>query len=820
MRGASPPRYQPLVPVVVAVALGIGGDLAWPLAIGAWLAVALAGWLAWLALWRRGHERWANAALLVTVAAIGGGWHHARWRLFHADDLGLAAALEPVPACVEGRVADVPRFAPPRRNEHDATATGERTEILLSILQLRESGTWRPASGRCRLVVNGRCPAGPGDRVRVFGQLAAPLPPMNPGEFDFAAHQRADRVLCRLWAADARCVSIVEPARGWSLARVTAAARDRAHAWLARYVEGPSSHLAAALLLGSRELLDDDDQQAYFLTGMIHVLSISGLHVGILAGGLLLVARWGLLGRRGALAAVALVTLAYAVLIQAEPPAVRATIIVLAACLAMASGRPALAANTLAAAALVVLALNPCDLFRTGPQLSFLCAAVLSWCAARGRERPAEDPLDRLIATTRPWPERLAQRFGSAMWQATIVSGCIWLVSLPLVMRQFHLASPVAIVLTPVLAVPIAISLLSGFGVLVFGGWLPGVAALFGWLCRSALGLTDGCVRGASQVAWGHYWVLAPPLWWAASCYLLLAWLAARPVGWPRPRWGATMLACWSGLGLVLPLLETSGPPRLQCTFISVGHGCAVLVQTPGGQNLLYDAGRMGSPTYGARSIAGVLWSRGVRRLDAVVVSHADADHYNALPELLERFRIRQVYFSEPMARSESATIVRLRQTIAAAGVSLSTLRAGTSLPLDPACTVDVLHPPAAGMQARDNADSLVLTIGFAGQRVLLAGDLESPGLERLLGEPPLDCAVALAPHHGSARSDPPGFCAWSTPEWVVISGDRHDRRPGVEQTYRQRGAEVLNTATHGAITATLATDGRVSVEWFCNDAR
>ena len=78
-------------------------------------------------------------------------------------------------------------------------------------------------------------------------------------------------------------------------------------------------------------------------------------------------------------------------------------------------------------------------------------------------------------------------------------------------------------------------------------------------------------------------------------------------------------------------------------------------------------------------------------------------------------------------------------------------------------------------MLGRDNANSILLAVEFAGRRILLPGDLESPGIERVMADPPLDCDVLLAPHHGSEQSDPPGFAAWCTPEWVVMSGRRPD---------------------------------------------
>src|SRR5207244_10689404 len=105
--------------------------------------------------------------------------------------------------------------------------------------------------------------------------------------------------------------------------------------------------------------------------------------------------------------------------------------------------------------------------------------------------------------------------------------------------------------------------------------------------------------------------------------------------------------------------------------------------------------------------------------------------------------------------------------------VPVREIHGGQRLAVGGATTLEVLHPPRKGIFGSDNANSIVLLIEHAGRRVLLTGDLESPGLDDLLAEQPLDCDLVLAPHHGSPRSSPEKFSQWSRPEYVVISGRR-----------------------------------------------
>ena len=305
---------------------------------------------------------------------------------------------------------------------------------------------------------------------------------------------------------------------------------------------------------------------------------------------------------------------------------------------------------------------------------------------------------------------------------------------------------------------------------------------------------------------------------------VLLAWPRLRP---PR-RWCGAALLAWLAVGQATsPAGLRAGRVRtehnLHCTFVAVNHGAGVVVEFPGGQTLLYDAGTLGSPQPAVQSISAVLWSRGVRRLDAVVLSHADADHYNALPGLLKRFPVGVVYASPamlvdmakplPLLREAAEPLPVLREAIAKAGVPLRPLCFLDRLRTAPPTSVAVLHPPPAGVPGGDNANTLVLLVEYARRRILLTGDLASPGLEDVLAEEPLPCDVLMAPHHGSATSPPRPLADWSTPRWLVISGGAGEHSGLVEQLYAARGTHVLHTARHGAVQFAIAPDGAVTAQ-------
>lgn len=821
---------------------GIAIDRYAPLPLGLWWALSLTALFAWFIAWRRGSFAISACLILLAICALGGARHHGRWRVFAEDDLGRLVSETPSPLGIEAVVLENPRWRPaPAPSTFTVQEQGDKTQFDARVVQVRHGDQWLPVSGRTAVIVEGHLMlVRAGDRLRIFGQGQRLQPPLNPGEFDFAARERSERKLCRIWVEHPDAVTIVQRGSPFHPRRMVHAVRDRSDRLLWRYVGHNRAPLASALLLGSREQLDRAELEPFFVTGAMHVLAISGLHVGILAMGFFLLVRLGWVRRRTALVAAIVLFVFYAVLTGAKPPVVRATVLIVMMCIGRLLGRPALAFNTLAAAAIVVLTINPCELFDTGAQLSFVAVTTLTLAAAHVApwSQLPKDPLDRLIVQTRPWPQRLWRRFTRRLAQLLAISAAVWLATLPLTMHRFHIVSTEAILLNLVLWAPVTLALFTGFAVLLLADLAPPLAQGAGAACDASLALFEGIIHTAHVTAPGHAWTPGPAAWWVLGSYAALAFAASFPQSWPRWQWRIAFASVWMTLGLSPPDWGFSRPPpplhaaapqspellawsrkesdnsQAACTFIAVGHGVSVLVELPGGKTLLYDAGGLGPPTASARSIAAVLWSRGLRHIDAVVLSHADADHYNALPELLKRFSIGVVYVSPVMFKDASPPLLALRERIFEAGVPLQEIAAGDRLFGGEGAQIEILHPPPQGVSGGDNANSLVLHVEVLGRRILLPGDLEGKPLLDLLEDEPVGYDLALAPHHGSKRSTPPGFATWAKPQWIVISGSRSDISTEVRDTYRAAGSQVFHTAEDGAVRVTLRRDGVYLQTW------
>jgi len=815
-------RFAPLVLVLAALAAGVLADRCLAFPAGAWMSAGVVGWLGWLFFWLCGRTRISAWILLGAVACVGAARHHAHWNLYPADELGQAAGDAPRPVCLRAIALTSPRrVAAPPDSPLRTRPAGERSRLLVGVTHARHGLAWRPASGRAELYVDGHVlGVRAGDHLQVFALFNRPPGPLNPGEFDVAWQRRSDRQLVQLEGRFPDGLTTLARGTLWDWRRWLAIVRDPCHGLLWSCLGGRTHQpggedeagLASALLLGAREHLDWERTEPFVTTGTVHLLAISGVHVGILAFGFWWVARLLAVRRHAAIGCVILFVTGYALLTDARPPVVRAAILVTAFCLARLSARRPSGFNSLAAAGVAIVAWNPTALFQAGAQFSFLAVAAIYLWGPHLTAPATLDPLDRLIERSRPWYLRWGRGVRQGVRSLILISVVVWLVTLPLTALRYHLLSPIALVLNPVLWIPVTVALFSGFLILVFGWLVPPLGQVCGGICRLSLTALEGLVDRADQIPGGHFWTPAPAGWWVLGAYVGLGLYAVFLRRRLPVRWCLAALALWLGLGAMTTVRQLPWPAAREdsviCTFLAVGHGACTVVELPQGQTLLYDAGAMGAPESTARTIAEFLWTRRITHLDAIVVTHADADHYNAIPELLKRFSVGAVYVSPVMFENRTPALAALHSAVAERGLPLGETYGGDRLRIRGSSRLSILHPPRRGVVGSDNANSLTLQIDHAGRRILLTGDLEPPGLDDLLACEPVDFDVVLAPHHGSPRSEPERFVAWCRPEWMIVSAAANEGAAASQTANASLPRRVLNTGRAGAVQVTIDGSG------------
>jgi competence protein ComEC len=790
-RTAASTPFEPLPPLALAFGVGVAAA-AWISSEDALrLTIGLAAFVFCVILFvqRRPTKHWMIVATLFAGAA--------RYDLSRSDDAD-PARLRPTEerrlTRLRGTVARPPISDPADAPSPLRPTYAPTTRIRIDVeTQFESSEGWRPASGRidCN-IPTASSKFRRGDRVEVFGWLSAPSSPMNDGEFNSAERLRRQGVMGRVFCETAEGVLLLEPGSPWTPLRMRDAILDACHVRLQRWMPVREASVAEAAVLGARTSIRREDLEPWVNSGTLHMLVVSGWHVAVVAA-----AAWGigrfLIRARSRRAIFALVAIwAYTMLTGSEAPAVRAAVFTSMYLGGVMLGRPFHALNALAAGVLILLVVDPQQLFQTGAQLSVLAVMGLLLFP------------QRLIAPLPSIDPDLGERYGwRARWKhgfkmAIAASVCAWAATAPLVAQQFHLFSPASIWLSVILAPVLTAAIGCSVMVLLLAD-LP-IAAPFAWGAEWCIKMLNAVVAHSEWLPGGFYFCSGPPLWWAAGM-LALVWIPF--VACPRwlARWlHGSLVVSWSVLGLVTWSLPTK-PDGAAFHQLSVGHGNAAVLQTPDGRVFLVDCGSMTYPGVGERIIAPFLWRRGIQTVDAVFVSHADVDHFNGLPALLSRFRVGAVYTPPQFARMEQPAVKYVSAALRNQKVPLRFVWAGDRMTVGDV-ELEALWPTATARGRSDNSNSLVLDARCRGRSVLSTGDLAEEGLRAVMRmeHPAVDLFVI--PHHGGRSCNPPELAAWAAA--TVAVGSQHGKSGDSMGVYRDVGT----------ITARTDVDGALSMHW------
>jgi len=620
-------------------------------------------------------------------------------------------------------------------------------------------------------------PVRAGERWRFTVRLKRPHGNLNPYGFDYEAwlFERGIRATGYVRPHSAARIDAQVWRPGYVVEMLRETIRDRFRAVLP---DAPYAGILIALAVGDQHAIEPELWLSFARTGITHLMSISGLHVTMLAGLAYALVNW--LWRRSArlplrlpaqhAAAIGgfLAAFGYCLLAGFAVPAQRTLYMLAVVLAARLTARELPGSRVLLLALLLVLLLDPWAVLAAGFWLSFGAVALLFHIGS-GRLGPAHWLLE----------------WGRAQWAVTLGM----LPALLALFQQFSLVSPlanaVAIPLVSFVITPLAL-----LGTLPLLDPLLSLAHFFtAWLMRFI-----DWLAGLPLAMWQQ---AAPPVW---AVLLALAggiWLLL-PRGFPSR---------WLGLLAFLPLL-TVLPPRpapgaAEIAVLDVGQGLAIHVQTAT-HDLLFDAGPAFSSDAdsGNRIIAPYLRAMGVRRLDAMVISHADKDHEGGAASVLAALPVALLRTSLPFEHALSAQ-----------PVPHELCRKGESWNWD-GVAFAMLHPGADPLSRKTNDLSCVLRITAGGRSMLLTSDIEAVSEQSLLAgqPPPLAAEVMTVPHHGSKTSSTPGFIAAVAARDVIFPVGYRNRfghpKEEVIARYVESGARLHRTDAEGAVGISLSAAG------------
>ncbi len=663
-----------------------------------------------------------------------------------------------------------------------------------------------------------------GQVVRVIGMLERPGPAMNPGQFDWAGYYREQRILASVQIAQADNITILEPARISPLSWL----REQARRALARGfpLNRALDHaLLRALVLGDTDPELRDIQEQFRRTGTSHHLAISGMHVAVLGGVVFGICRLLRLGPRAACWASLVFVVLYGAVALPSPPVVRSVLLCLSFGVGILQRRSTDAIQLLALTVLAMLVYHPLDLYNAGFQLSFGTVLGLMIFTRPMLEAMARRDIDEDIAhfTRWPGPFEVIQMNLKRWIVTTLAAGIVaWIVSMPLIALHFEQLNPWAVLASILLAPIVFLSLIGGFAKIVLTLLWPSLAGAWAGMATSPIAGMRHTVDWLATFPGADVPLPSPPVWAVLLYYALLLSLL---IHWPRPavRKSARVVALAGCVTLaILPLREGfaamhAHAGELKVTLLAIGGGQCAVIEPPGAQAVLVDAGSATLSDLFRKALGPFLRHEGRRDIRSIFISHANYDHFSAIAEVAAAYDVGQVMVSDQFAAqsTDNPPAVSLLRTLDAMDRAPRQIEMGQTIDIGPGVAVQVVWPPEKCASGPNNS-SLVLRLSFAGRTILFTGDLQSPGQRELLDSgQDLHSDVLIAPHHGSYEPTSAAFVAAVNPAYILASDDR---TPSAKQrAFDQAMSDrlVYRTHTSGAIVIRISRIGQVSVDPF-----
>jgi len=709
--------------------------------------------------------------------------------------LGVSSALPPDHICNHTPVAPEEAYISGVVAEEPYVSTayygGKKTDLVLSSRQLRLGDRNIRVSGKVRVSVTGDpgFQLSYGDLLVMKGRLSRPSGPSNPGGFDRAAYLARKKIFSS-FTSGASDVKLAGKERLNPVVRLAYGCRERVRRIIYRDIPGDPADLLAAVLLGLRRDIDSGINDDFMKTGTVHLLAISGLNIGMIAFIAVLLLGMARIPKKAAIPVVVFVLAFYAVMTNATPSVVRATVMSAAVLLGLLIGRDTSLWNSLGLAAIIILSFDPNALFDAGFQLSFVSVASLLY-----------------------FMPKIEARFHTRNYaaQSLFVSIAAWAGTAPLILEYFNIVTPISI-LSNLIAVPLSFAITAAsVPFIVFGYIFPPLGKVFAasvWFLCEVLFKSNSILAG---IPMGHIYLPRPPVLAVALYYLFIAAFAARkklnirPFYFAAALFAAVAVTAWAGA-----LAPASRDLRV--TFLDVGHGDSVFLEFPGGGNMLIDGGSGGQEGWdaGRDVVLPFLRYKGIQVLDAVVLTHPDSDHAGGLISVMGGMPVRYIF--DGGAGSGSSVYRSFDNIVSGNRAVKFLLKRGDSITGIRDISIFCLNP-APGLAQEENIPvndkSVVLKVAFRGTSAMFCGDAVGGPLSEIAAAYPaqIKSSLLMMPHHGGEIEGgwEPFVCAAGPAIAVISQGGTQkeiERSSRLQEELGARGIEAYRTNSDGAVIA------------------
>jgi competence protein ComEC len=811
---------RPLVPAALGYTAGIILRDVLPLPMGFLLlsGLAAAGW--WL--WNR-YCAWRKSPLPFLACWLIFGMVMNQWAVQRTD--GFTAAVE------TGRRAEFTGTV-----IEEPVQKGDRTSYVVKVDRVRQDSRLRSVQGRVLLNLRGSAePLAYGDLIRFYGVPELPAEPGNPGQFDYRKYlyDKGIRLMVNGWGDGS--VQRLAAGRGSPLVAAALTVKSRLVRVLDETLPPEKSALLKGVLFGSRAEIDPVTEQEFVDTGVVHILSVSGYHVGLVLAGCSLLNGLLKLNRISFVLFSMAILIFYAVLTGVQPAVIRATAMALVLLAGHYLDRDRDWATGLALAALVILVANPRAFYNVGFQFSF----AATW---------------GILYLSPFFQKYLFYRLPRAWRPAAAVPLAAQLAALPLSAYYFNQVSAISlaanVIIVPLVGMITILGVFAVLGGVVWTLWAEVLNISTGFLLTLMIKLNSLLAGLPGAVLY----MKKPPLWavvlWFAGLIMLMEGFYYIPFNQLLRRFfiirGKIIV---TGIMALLPVVVWAmfyqPPGPLTVTFIDVGQGDSILIRTPRGRVMLIDTGGGAGGgesgfDMGAKILVPVLRNHGVSKIDALVFTHLHLDHIGGAPAVLERLKVKRIVTSEPLGTggrvetkgardtegtgktaggrepggaAEDKVLAEITALAGKASVPVMPVGAGDRIMLDPHIRIEVLAPQknrTSGGSLDSNNSSIVLKLSYGQDSILLTGDIEAEAMELLLaGHRDLRADVLKIPHHGSRGSLSDKFYQKVDPDLAVISVGRNlFGHPSGEVLAALKANDIRVTRTDLQGAVTLISEG------------
>lgn len=787
------------------------------------LNLAAAGWWGW-----NRYFAWRKSPLPFLACWLVFGMVMNQWAVLRTDAL-LAAVQTGLKAEFTGIIAEEP------------LRKGDRITYVVQVSRVRQKNRLLSVKGRVLLNLRQTVkPLAYGDLARFYGIPELPPEPGNPGQFDYRKYLYNKGIVLIVNGWGDGSVHQLAAGQGSLLVASALKVKDRLSRVLDETLPSGKSALLKGVLFGSRAEIDPEIRQEFIDTGVVHILSVSGYHTGLVLAGCCLLNGLLRLNRRNFTILSAVVLIFYTALTGAQPAVIRATVMALVLLAGHLLDRDGDWPAGLALSALVILICNPRTFYNIGFQLSFTATWGILY-------------LGPVLQT------RLFQRLPRTWRAAPAVPLAAQLAVVPLSAFYFNQVSVISLaanlIIVPLIGI---ITLLGAFAVLGGVVWL-----LWAEVLNISTGLLLNLVIKLNALLAGApgavLYMKKPPVGaivlWFAGLILLVEGLCLIPFNQFIRRifitWQKIIITGFLAVLLIAvfwPLVYQPLKP-LTVTFIDVGEGDSILIRTPHGRVMLIDTGgsaggRETGFDIGNRVLVPVLRNYGISKIDTLLLTHMHLDHIGGVPAVLEKLQVKKLVLppaavteigtsAKTAGRSETNVSLKaavrtkmtalpeaaiLAEIYALAGkklIPIVPVSAGNRIILDPEISIEVLAPlqnKTSGGPVDSNNSSIVLKLSYGQDSLLLTGDIEAAAVEALLGaHRDLQADVLKVPHHGSRNSLSAEFYRQVDPDLAVITVGRNlFGHPAGEVLAALKANDIRITRTdlNGAVTLTSEGHG------------